>query len=274
MDPQLSPHTVASLSADLRALGVGAGDVVLLHASRRNVGFVAGGTQAIVHALLDVLASTGTLVVPTHTPENTDPAVWRKPPVPESWWRVIREQSPGFDPRLTPASRWMGVLAENVRTWPGAVRSDHPQVSFAAIGGHADEVTADHRLDDALGESSPLGVIYRLNGKVLLLGVGYGSNTSLHLAEWRQQDLPQHTTGSAIRHPDGSGQWVTWTDVAEDETDFEKIGTDFEAATHAASIGQVGSATARLIPQRTLVDFASHWMASNRKQGRESSGQP
>jgi aminoglycoside 3-N-acetyltransferase len=187
---------------------------------------------------------------------------------------VIREQSPGFDPTLTPASRWMGVLAETVRTWPGAVRSDHPQVSFAAIGGHADDVTADHRLDDALGESSPLGVIYRLNGKVLLLGVGYGSNTSLHLAEWRQQDLPQHTTGSAIRHPDGFGQWVTWTDVAEDETDFEKIGTDFEAATHAASIGQVGSATARLIPQRTLVDFASHWMASNRKQGRESSGQP
>jgi hypothetical protein len=158
MDPQPSPHTAASLSADLRALGVGAGDVVLLHASRRNVGFVAGGTQAIVHALLDVLASTGTLVVPTHTPENTDPAMWRKPPVPESWWRVIREQSPGFDPRLTPASRWMGVLAETVRTWPGAVRSDHPQVSFAAIGGHADDVTADHRLDDALGENSPLGV--------------------------------------------------------------------------------------------------------------------
>jgi aminoglycoside 3-N-acetyltransferase len=62
IDRQPSPHTVASLSADLRALGVGAGDVVLLHASRRNVGFVAGGTQAIVHALLDVLASTGTLV--------------------------------------------------------------------------------------------------------------------------------------------------------------------------------------------------------------------
>ena len=68
MDRQPWPHTVASLSADLRALGVGAGDVVLLHASRRNVGFVAGGTQAIVHAFLDVLASTGTLVVPTHTP--------------------------------------------------------------------------------------------------------------------------------------------------------------------------------------------------------------
>jgi aminoglycoside 3-N-acetyltransferase len=265
MNRQPSPHTVASLSANLRALGVLAGDVVLLHASIRSVGFVAGGTQAIVHALLDVLASTGTLVVPTHTPDNTDPAMWRNPPVPESWWRVIREQSPGFDPRLTSASRWMGILAETVRTWPGAVRSDHPQVSFAAIGAHADDVTADHRLDDALGDSSPLGAIYRLNGKVLLLGVGYDSNTSLHLAEWRQQDPPQHTTSSAIRQPDGIARWVTWIDVAEDEADFEKIGIDFEAATHASTIGQVGSATARLLPQRALVDFASHWMADNRR---------
>ena len=76
---------------------------------------------AIVQALLEVLGET-------HTSENTDPATWQNPPVPESWWSVIREQSPGFDPVLTPASRWMGILAETIRTWPGAVRSDHPQV--------------------------------------------------------------------------------------------------------------------------------------------------
>jgi aminoglycoside 3-N-acetyltransferase len=40
---------------------------------------VAGGTQAVVQALLDVLGPAGTLVVPTHTPDNTDPADWRNP---------------------------------------------------------------------------------------------------------------------------------------------------------------------------------------------------
>ena len=141
MTDQSAPHTVASLSADLRTLGLAAGDVVILHASARSVGFVIGGPQAIAQAVLDVLGPEGTLVVPTHTPENTDPAGWQNPPVPESWWPAIRGQAPGFDPVRTPASRWMGIVAETVRNWPGAVRSDHPQVSFAAVGRQAREVT-------------------------------------------------------------------------------------------------------------------------------------
>jgi len=265
MADQSAPHTVASLSADLRALGLAEGDVVALHASTRRVGFVVGGPQAIVQALLDVLGPPGTLVVPTHTPENTDPAGWQNPPVPESWWPAIREQAPGFDPVITPASRWMGILAETVRTWPGAVRSNHPQVSFAAIGRQAREVTAGHRLDDALGDSSPLGTLYRLDGKVLLLGVGHDSNTSLHLAEWRQPEPPRHRTGSSIRRPDGSASWTTWIDVAEDESDFETMGADFETAAQATSVGPVGNATARLMPQPQLVDFATQWIAVGRR---------
>jgi aminoglycoside 3-N-acetyltransferase len=264
MVDQPEPHTRRSLSAELHALGLGSGDVVLLHSSRSSVGFVAGGRQAIVQALLDVVGEQGTVVVPTHTSENSDPATWRNPPVSESWWPVIREQSPGFDPAITPASRWMGILAETVRTWPGAVRSDHPQVSFAALGAKADAVAKGHRLNDALGESSPLGAIYRLDGRVLMLGVGYDTNSSLHLAEWRQLQPPLHVTGSSIRQADGSSQWVTWTDVAENEDDFEAIGMEFEASTNGVRIARVGNATARLMSQRALVDFATGWMAENR----------
>ena len=268
MVDQPEPHTTRSLRAELGALGLVAGDVVLLHSSRSRVGFVAGGRQAIVQALLEVIGEQGTLVVPTHTPDNTDPAKWQNPPVPESWWPVIRDESPGFDPATTPASRWMGILPETVRTWPGAVRSNHPQVSFAALGAQAAAVTEEHRLDDALGGESPLGAVYRLDGKVLLLGVGYDRNTSLHLAEWRQPEPPRGVTGSAIRRADGSGHWVTWTDVVEDEGDFEAIGADFEAATGGASIGRVGNATARLMSQRTLVDYATRWIAENRRRQR------
>jgi len=255
--------TTTSLAADLRALGLAAGDVVLLHSSYRSIGFVVGGPQAVVQAFLDVLGPGGTLVVPTHTPDNSDPAAWQHPPVPIEWWAPIREQAPGFDRERTPASRWMGRLAELVRTWPGAARSDHPQVSFAALGARAAEITAGHRRDEALGDRSPLGAVHRLDGKVLLLGCGHDTNTSLHLAEWRQSDPPRHRTGASIRTSDGTGRWETWTDVAEDESDFERIGAEFEA-TGAATIGPVGDATARLMPQRAVVDFATGWIAAHR----------
>jgi aminoglycoside 3-N-acetyltransferase len=260
---QTTPHTARSLTEDLRALGLSRGDVVLTHCSLRSLGFVAGGAQAVVQALLDVLGAPGTLVVPTHTPDNTDPAEWRHPPVPQSWWEPIRDAGPGFDPARTP-SRWMGIVAETVRTWPGALRSDHPQVSFAALGAQAADVVRDHALDDALGEASPLGVINRLDGKVLLLGCGYDSNTSLHLAEYRQQPLPRAATGSCVRQPDGGNRWITWVDVVTHEDDFVRAGEAFEA-TGAATTGPVGNAAARLMSQRALVDFATGWMADTRE---------
>ena len=259
---QTTPHTTASLADDLRKIGIADGDVVLMHSSMKSLGFVVGGTQAVVTALLQVLGPFGTLVVPTHSPDNGDPAGWQNPPVPEDWWETIRRETPGFDIGRT-QSRWMGVLAETVRTWPGARRSGHPQVSFAAIGPQALQILDRHRLDDALGETSPLGVINRLDGKVLLLGCDYSSNTSLHLAEWRQSAPPRGLVGASVRRPDGTSEWITWTDVLPDEDDFDDIGADFEA-TGVFTSGPVGNATAKLMSQRALVDFAAAWMASHR----------
>jgi aminoglycoside 3-N-acetyltransferase len=252
-----------SLTADLHALGVLPGGVLLMHSSFKSVGFVPGGPQAVVQAVLDALGPDGTLVVPTHTSGNSDPADWSRPPVPEDWWDQIRQEAPGFDPARTPPSQWMGVLSETVRSWPGARRSTHPHVSFAALGPRAAGIVDHHRLDDALGEESPLGAVYRLDGQVLLLGCGHDSNTSMHLAEWRQPDPPRHTAGASVRQGDGTGRWITWEDVEEDESDFDQIGSDFEA-TGACAIGPVGRATARLMRQRAVVDFATTWIGVNR----------
>lgn len=263
---QASPHTSRSLASDLHSLGLGTGDVVMVHSSMRSLGFVAGGSQAVVQALLEVIGPQGTLVVPTHTPDNSDPAGWRNPPVPETWWPVIRAETPGFDPARTP-SRWMGFIAETVRAWPGAVRSDHPQVSCAALGSHAAEIVASHPLADAHGDKSPLGAINRLDGKVLLLGCGHGSNTSLHLAEARQEAPPRCPAGASVLGQGGSSRWLTWDEVVTNEEDFEQLGEAFEA-TGAVSAGRVGEATARLMSQRALVDFGTAWIAANRATAR------
>lgn len=256
------PRTRTSLAADLRAIGVRAGSVLVVHASMKSLGWVCGGTVAVVQALLDVLGDAGTLVVPTHTPENSDPSDWQHPPVPVPWWQVIRDETPAFDPARTP-SRWMGALAETVRTWPGAHRSDHPQTSFAALGPAAEQVVADHRLDDMLGETSPLGRVYRLDGDVLLLGVDHSSNTSLHLAEYRQDRPPRGHNAAAVRV--GAGRaWVEWDDVDLDESDFGALGGHLDER-GLVTVGLVGSARCRLMRQRAAVDFAVDWIAAHRE---------
>ncbi len=119
------------------------------------------------------IAADGTLVVPAHTSGNCDPATWGNPPVPEDWWPVIRAELPAFEPRVTPTDH-MGAIAELARTWPGALRSAHPQVSFAAVGPQAEAITSGHALDSGFGERSPLARVHDLDGDVLLLGEGEG----------------------------------------------------------------------------------------------------
>ncbi|WP_150243420.1 aminoglycoside N(3)-acetyltransferase [Nocardiopsis quinghaiensis] len=256
------PQTRASLARDLITLGVVPGDTLLVHSSLSSLGWVCGGEQTVVQALLDSVGPEGTLVVPTQTMDNSDPAQWRDPPVPEDWWPVIRAEAPGFDPRLTPGRR-MGRVPEMVRTWPGAVRSANPQTSFAALGPRARTLLGHHPVGCRLGEDSPLAALERIRARVLLLGTGFDSCTAFHLAEYRTPRPRLEECGCAVPTPDGGREWVTFTDVFLDEEDFERLGGDFEG-TGAVESGPVGEATARLFSLPGAVAFATNWMIVNR----------
>lgn len=260
---QRGPVTVDMLVGDLSHLGVEPGSTVLLHSSLSSLGWVCGGARTVVDAMMAVLGDDGTLVVPSHSADNSDPAAWVAPPVPESWWPTIRSSMPAFDPDLTP-TRAMGAIPDIVMRHPRSLRSGHPQVSFTAVGHHAREITAGHRLDQRMGITSPLGRIYDLEGSVLLLGVGHDRNTSLHLAEYLASWPSKHThTLEAAVLVDGERQWVTFTDLDIDDGDFPAIGAAFEA-TGSARRSRVGHTTAAFMAQRPLVDFATEWMAHHR----------
>jgi aminoglycoside 3-N-acetyltransferase len=171
---------------------------------------------------------------------------------------------PPFCPDLT-ETRSMGRIPETFRKQEGVLRSNHPQTSFAAWGKHAQFVTADHSLDNELGERSPLARIYDLAGSVLLLGVGHERNTSLHLAEYRATYSRKRIISSAAPIlVDGKRQWVTFQGIDLDDEDFPQIGAAFADATGLVRQGKVGQATALLMPQRPLVDFAVQWMEVHR----------
>ncbi|MFV0136678.1 aminoglycoside N(3)-acetyltransferase [Streptomyces sp. HMX87] len=251
--------TRGTLAAELRALGVRSGEILLVHSSLRSLGWVCGGPVAVVRGLLDALGPDGTLVVPTQTGDLSDPALWRQPPVPEEWWDTIRTAMPPYDPRTTP-TRGVGVVPETVRTWPGALRSAHPQTSFAAVGPGAAEIVEGHATDCRLGERSPLARLERLGARVLLLGVGYGSCTSFHLAEYR--------IGSPLVEVVRPGPygWERVTEVSISSERFDELGHDFERDRPVVR-GTVGAAVARLFPVADAVAYAERWLPLHRPRG-------
>jgi aminoglycoside 3-N-acetyltransferase len=259
------PVTVQSLVSDLKEIGVEREMTLLVHSSLSALGWVAGGPVAVVLALEQVLGSEGTLVMPTHSGGLSDPEQWCNPPVPEAWWKTIRDATPAFDVNLTP-TRKMGAIPECFRMQPGVLRSFHPQVSFAAWGAHADQVTGAHSLEFSLGNASPLARIYDLAGWVLLLGIGHANNTSLHLAEYRARfhSKREIKCGAPIT-VGGRREWVQFADLDLDDSDFQMIGQDFERDTGLACSRRIGYAEALLFPQRALVDYAVKWMENNRR---------
>lgn len=253
--------TRESIATELGRAGLRPGETVLVHSSLSSLGWVCGGADAVVLALLDALGDDGTLVVPTHSGDNSDPARWQYPPVPEAWWDDIRASMPPYDPRIT-RTRGVGVIPEVVRNWPGAVRSAHPQTSFAAIGPRTAEVVAGHDLDCQLGERSPLARLEELGARVLLLGAGFGSCTAFHLAEYRIQ-APEVDNSFAIRTPQGR-RWTTVRDISPDDDGFEELGAAFSEA-RPVRHGRVGAAVTRLFSLADAVAYAEVWLAARRR---------
>lgn len=257
------PFTRLSVGDDLARLGVEAGDTLIVHSSLSKLGWVVGGAQAVVEALLDAVGPNGTLIMPTHSSHWTEPANWQNPPVNPEWFADVYAALPAFDPAITPTTM-MGAIVECFRHVPGVRRSNHPAASFAAFGKHTDVIVDDHRLESWMGEHSPIGRAYDLDAKVLLLGVGHGNNSSLHLAEhradWKGKKMERQ--GAAIL-VDGLRQWVVYEMHTADESDFDAVGADFDA-TGQTEVGKVGHGEAKLMSQRALVDFAAAWMEYNR----------
>lgn len=245
------------LAADLRVLGVRRGQDLLVHSSLRSIGPVAGGAETLLGALREVAGPAATIVVPTHTAGNSGSStVFHAATGGLSRAGLDRYLAgmPGFDPATT-QSNGMGAFAEYVRTRPGSLRSSHPQTSFAALGAGAADCTRDHPLHCHLGESSPLGWLYRHNAAVLLLGVGYEACSAFHLAEyWLPGERPERAY-HCFTVADGQRLEHELWDVDLDDSDFAALGQRMDREPFVGH-GRVGAAECRHVPVRRAVGFA------------------
>ncbi len=257
------PNTINTLKNDFETLGVKPGAVIIMHSSLSKMGWTVGGPVTVIKAILQILTPEGTLIMPTFSGDNTDPSNWENPPVPKSWWDIIRNEMPAYHPKITP-TRGMGTVVDTFRNWPKVIRSNHPISSFAVWGKYAEFITKNHELLADLGENSPLARIYDLDGFILLVGVTHENNSSLHLAEYRSKfkNKRKRLTGSAIS-VNNKREWVEWEELNINSDDFEQLGLDFESKISYVP-GKVGLAEARLLSQKEMVDFAVEWFKINR----------
>jgi aminoglycoside 3-N-acetyltransferase len=263
MDRSTTPLTVTTLAKQLQACGLAEGQTVLVHMAMSKIGWIIGGAEAVILALLAAVGDSGTIMMTTNNSSNIDPYEWQNPPIPEEWWQTIRDHTPVYNPLTTP-TQGMGAVPELLRTWPGAVRSAHPAFSLAALGPQANYLVAGHALEEDSGDHSPLGKLYELDGHVLLLGVEHWNNTSLHLAEFRANYRGKRNlrTGSAML-VDGQRRWVTYETLDTNPDDFGEIGAAFDEA-HNIVVQQINGAQVRCFRQRLVVDFAVKWMEQHR----------
>jgi aminoglycoside 3-N-acetyltransferase len=158
------------LVADLLALGIRPGGVLLVHSSLRSLGLPAKDDRAetVVSALFEVLGAGGTLMMPALS------------------YSTVNAHQPVFDVLRTPSC--VGALTEHFRTRPGTRRSVHPTHSVCGVGRQAAELLGSYEKDTTpCGPYSPFAKLPRVGGQILFLGCGMRPNTSMHAIEEHAQ---------------------------------------------------------------------------------------
>jgi aminoglycoside 3-N-acetyltransferase len=251
-----TPVTRSRLVADLERLGVRPGAIAMVHASLSSLGWVVGGSQTVVEALLACLGPQGTLCAQASWEDIPfGHATW-----PENWRMAYEAEFPPFDPQRSAAAPYEGRLAERIRTWPGAYRSANPATGLAAIGARAAELTAAHRLDDGFGAGTPYARLVENEAQIVLLGAPLRTISLLHHAEsiarapkrWTTYRLPLRSGWTAIRELD------VWNGVYPN-VPLDTI-ADAALAAGVGSSGPAGTATAHLFPADELTRFAVAWL--------------
>lgn len=210
--------TKKDLMKNFIELGVKPGMILEVHASLSSFGYVIGGAQTVVDALIDVVGYSGTILMPMHCSNNTEPTFWVNPPVEMGLAETIRENTPAFHKKES-ESVCMGDIAENLRRRDGAVISNHPNSAYVAWGKYAKLLCNRHSLHFSLSEESPTARLYELKGYVLLLGVGFDNCTALHLAEYRSDCRPILLQGAAVEI-EGRRVWKKYLDIDVNSDEF------------------------------------------------------
>ena len=255
------------LAKAFKALGLQSSDVVMLHASIKAVGAVAGGADEILYALEDVLSPNGTIMMYVGCDSGFDEV--GRGVYPSEIEKDILEKQPSFDYLTARSCRDNGVLAEIFRTQPNTITSQQVGSRMAARGSQAAYLLSDHPHNYSYGIGSPLDKFSQIKGKIVLLGSDHDAVTFLHyvehIANFSNKIIARYQVPLEI---DGVRQWVEMEEfntasegVHKNWPDqfFKMIIDSFIKETNAKQ-GLVGKASTVVIDAVKLLPYANEYM--------------
>ncbi|MBS4196985.1 AAC(3) family N-acetyltransferase [Lederbergia citri] len=229
--------TKKQLIEDFKSIGIKEGMVLVVHTSLRNIGFIQGGPEVVIESLLEILGDEGTLVMPSMTSGEEL-----------------------YDPKTTP-TEYMGIVAETFWRMPGVLRSNHPNSAFAAYGKHANEIVSEHPIDQPEGIKSPIGKVFQLDGRILLLGASHDSNTTIHLAE-SLNEVPYRTYSTMLFSNEGKIEEIQVPLINHCCQNFKKIESLLKEKGYL-SVQKIGNGICQFMKASDVVEVASIQLKKN-----------
>ena len=236
---------------------------VMVHSSLRSLGFVVNGALDVIDSLLAIIGEEGTLLMPSHTGQLTDPAGWKNPHISSEYVETVRCCMRPFDSKTTPI-RNRGVIPQTFLTYPDVCRSHHPLNSVTGKGRQAVYYTQTHPLHASEGLESPIGKLYERNGYVLLIGVTLARCTAIHLAEFIADVayLKKNSLKVLWRGKDGCNEFVRLERYPGDSECFDKVRRDIQNKDIFKEI-EFGCGKLIFFPIKPVVNFVVERLKEN-----------
>ncbi|MBO4344793.1 MAG: DUF4910 domain-containing protein [Victivallales bacterium] len=199
--------TESDIAAAMQKVGITKDDVLMVHASISNCGYIAGGGETIIKA---IAANSNTSIYTTFTRPFTYLGGLNR-------WYAYRSFSPDDIESI-----WTGKIGKDLmRKFPNAVRSKNITHSWGGVGEKAHEILDAHgAYDSPCGENSPVEKVLQLGGKILYFGCGIAPTTMLHYIETMSHAAFLDDAVCRVRTPDGGLKNVIVPDHLPGHRDF------------------------------------------------------
>jgi aminoglycoside 3-N-acetyltransferase len=227
----------------------------MVHTRMSALGWVVGGSETVVRSLLDVcdtVMAYASWADHVYTLEDRPP----------EYRAAYEAEPPLWDPATGEVDPDYGRIPERLRTWPGTLRSVHPEASVVAVGPRAAWLVEPH--EDGYGAASPFARLVEAGGSVLMLGAPLETVTLLHHAEAiasapGKRMITYEISGRSYTDIETSGGAYDYASLGLEADEFEVIAREALAA-GLGTRGTAGAAECHLFPARELVSFAVDWI--------------